>query len=117
MATKQRKGSAARALSLNIGLNTVSAAAYEGWTGPLAACEFDANDMAALARAQGMKARVLLTKKATRASMLAAIRSAAKSLRAGDLFFLTFSGQLQVRDVSGDEVISRTRPGACMTDS
>jgi len=103
MATKKRK-KAAKALSLNIGLNSVSAAAYEGWTGPLAACEFDANDMAALARSQGMKARVLLTKKGTRANILAAIRSAAKSLRAGDLFFLTFSGHGgQVRDVTGDE--------------
>ena len=103
MATKKRK-KAAKALSLNIGLNTVSATAYEGWTGPLAACEFDANDMAALARSQGMKARVLLTKKGTRASILAAIRRAAKSLRAGDLFFLTFSGHGgQVRDVTGDE--------------
>ena len=104
MATKKRKASAAKALSLNIGLNAVSAAAYEGWTGPLAACEFDANDLAALARSQGMKARVLLTKKGTRANILAAIRSAARSLRAGDLFFLTFSGHGgQVRDVTGDE--------------
>ncbi|MBC8119634.1 MAG: caspase family protein [Burkholderiaceae bacterium] len=104
MATKKRKVGAAGAMSLNIGLNTVSAAAYEGWTGPLAACEFDANDMAALARAQGMKASVLLTKKGTRANILGGIRSAAKSLHAGDLFFLTFSGHGgQVPDVTGDE--------------
>jgi hypothetical protein len=43
-----------------------------GWTGPLAACEFDAEDMAAdRARAQGMKPTVLLTRKATRAAVLA----------------------------------------------
>ena len=46
--------SKARAVSLHIGLNTVSASAYGGWTGPLASCEFDANDLAALARAQGI---------------------------------------------------------------
>lgn len=106
MASKRRKASTtkARALSLHIGLNTVSAAAYGGWTGPLAACEFDANDLAALARAQGMKASMLLTKKGTRANTLAGIRGAAKSLRAGDLFFLTFSGHGgQVPDVTGDE--------------
>ncbi len=106
MAEKRRKTSAnkTRAVSLHIGLNTVSASAYGGWTGPLASCEFDANDMAALARAQGIKASVLLTKKGTRANTLAAIRSAAKSLRAGDLFFLTYSGHGgQVPDVSGDE--------------
>ena len=106
MVSRRRKASAtkARALSLHIGLNTVSASAYGGWTGPLAACEFDANDLAALARAQGMKASLLLTKKGTRANTLAGIRGAAKSLRAGDLFFLTFSGHGgQVPDVTGDE--------------
>lgn len=75
-----------RALSLHLGLNLVSAAAYEGWEGPLAACEFDANDMAAIAKSQGMKPTVLLTKKATRAALLAAMRSAARSLKAGDCF-------------------------------
>jgi hypothetical protein len=39
-----------KAISVHIGLNGVSAAAYSGWDGPLAACEFDANDMAAIAR-------------------------------------------------------------------
>ena len=38
-----------KALSLHIGLNAVDPKAYAGWSGPLAACEFDANDMAALA--------------------------------------------------------------------
>ena len=106
MPNKKRRASMsnARAVSLHIGLNTVSASAYGGWTGPLASCEFDANDLAALARAQGIKASVLLTKKGTRAKTLAGIRAAAKSLRAGDLFFLTYSGHGgQVPDVSGDE--------------
>jgi hypothetical protein len=93
-----------RGLSLNIGLNAVSAAAYGGWDGPLAACEFDAKDMAAVARAQGMKATVLLTKKATRANLLAAMRSAAKALKSGDFFFLTYSGHGgQVPDTNNDE--------------
>ncbi len=68
------------------------------------ACEFDADDMAALARAQGMKPTLLATKKATRAAVLRALRNAAKSLRAGDLFFLSFSGHGgQVPDVTGEE--------------
>ena len=73
MTNKKSKASVskARALSLHIGLNTVSPSAYGGWDGPLAACEFDANDLAALARAQGMKAKILLTKKGTRANTLA----------------------------------------------
>lgn len=102
--TTGRAAAARKALSLHLGLNTVSAAAYEGWTGPLAACEFDANDMTALAKAQGMKPTVLLTKKATRSALLSGLRSAAKSLRSGDLFFLTFSGHGgQVPDRNRDE--------------
>jgi hypothetical protein len=93
-----------QARSLHIGLNEISSAAYSGWSGPLAACEFDANDMAAIARSQAMKPVVLLTKKATRANVLKAMRTAAKALVAGDLFFMTYSGHGgQVPDVSGDE--------------
>jgi metacaspase-1 len=93
-----------KALSLHIGLNQVSAAAYAGWTGPLAACEFDALDMVAIAKSKGMKSSLLLTKKGTRANVLAAMRAAAKALVAGDLFFMSYSGHGgQVPDVSGDE--------------
>jgi len=95
---------ARKALSLHLGLNAVSAAAYEGWDGPLAACEFDAKDMAAIARGKGIQATVLLTKKATRAATLAALRSAARALKAGDFFFLTYSGHGgQVPDTNRDE--------------
>jgi hypothetical protein len=60
--------------------------------------------MAAIAKTKGMKSTVLLTKKATRAHALTAMRSAAKALKAGDLFFLTYSGHGgQVRDTNGDE--------------
>jgi hypothetical protein len=94
----------AKALSLHIGLNAVSPAAYGGWSGDLAACEFDAKDMAAIATSRGMKATLLLTKKGTRANLLAAMRKAAKQLKAGDLFFLTYSGHGgQVPDVTGEE--------------
>lgn len=90
--------------ALHIGLNEVSAAAYAGWTGPLAACEFDANDMAVLTKRQGIKNTVLLTKKATRAAVLSGIRKAAKALTAGDFFLLSYSGHGgQVPDISGDE--------------
>jgi metacaspase-1 len=93
-----------KAMSLHIGLNAVNPTDYAGWSGPLSACEFDANDMAAIARSCGMKSTVLLTRKGTRANALAAIRSAAKQLRPGDLFFLTYSGHGgQVPDVTGEE--------------
>lgn len=117
MASKQPKAAAAKpaakkkaaaqhkAMSLHLGLNAVSAAAYGGWTGPLAACEFDARDMAAIATMKGMKSTVLLTRKATRANALAAMRAAAGALAAGDLFFLSYSGHGgQVPDVTGEEI-------------
>ena len=104
MANTKAVAAKARGISLHIGLNSVSAAAYEGWDGPLAACEFDANDMAAVAKAKGMKPSVLLTKKGTRANVLAGIRAAAKALKSGGLFFLSYSGHGgQVPDVSGEE--------------
>src|SRR5262245_53968609 len=101
---KAKATSSAKGASLHIGLNAVSGAAYGGWDGPLAACEFDANDMAAIAKSKRMKSTTLLTKKATRSSVLSGIRDAAKALTAGDFFFLTYSGHGgQVPDVTGDE--------------
>ena len=93
-----------KGLSLHLGLNSVSPAHYGGWSGDLMACEFDANDMAAIAKDSRMKATVLLTRRATRANALAALRAASKTLKAGDLFFLTYSGHGgQVPDVTGEE--------------
>ncbi|MES2958690.1 MAG: caspase family protein [Pseudomonadota bacterium] len=92
------------ALSLHIGLNLVDPKHYGGWSGPLAACEFDARDMLAIAKTRGMTPSVLLTKAATRKAVLAALRRAAAKLVKGDLFFLSYSGHGgQVADVSGDE--------------
>ena len=106
-AAKKAANSAARkpvGWSLHIGLNAVNPKHYGGWSGDLAACEFDANDMAAIAAARGIKPTVLLTKAATRAKVLAAMRAAATTLQAGDYFLLSYSGHGgQVDDVSGEE--------------
>lgn len=105
------------ALSLHIGLNAVSPAHYGGWSGDLAACEADADDMQAIAKAKGMKPTVLMTAQATRAAVLAALRKAAKTLKKGDFFFLTFSGHGgQVADVTGEE-IDRKDETWCLWDS
>jgi metacaspase-1 len=101
---KAAAASRPRAMSLHIGLNLVDPKHYGGWSGPLAACELDARDMAAIAKSQGMAASQLLTKAGTRKAVLAGIRAAAAKLGKGDLFFLSFSGHGgQVADVSGDE--------------
>jgi hypothetical protein len=57
-----------------------------------------------LARNQGFDSRILKTANATRAAVTDEIRDAAKSLRSGDFFFLTYAGHGgQLKDVGGDE--------------
>lgn len=90
--------------SLHIGLNSVDPAAYDGWSGDLVACEADARDMEALAKSRGFAATRLLTAKATRKAVLAAIAAAAKALQPKDTFFLTYSGHGgQLPDTDGEE--------------
>jgi len=95
----------AQGISVHIGINRVDPDQYEGWDGQLAACEADAKDMAALAKKQGFKSStLLLTKAATAEAVAAAILGAAKTLKSGDLFFLTYSGHGgQVFDTNSDE--------------
>ena len=103
-AAKASAPSKTKAQSIHLGLNSVDPKQYGGWSGELLACEFDANDMAALAKAAGMTTTLLLTKNATRAKALAAVRAAAKQLKSGDLLFLTYSGHGgQIPDVTGEE--------------
>jgi hypothetical protein len=91
-------------LSVHIGLNHVDPRHYEGWDGRLAACENDARDMAALANKQGFESSVLPSATATARAVIDVIDGAAKSLRKGDLFLLTYAGHGgQVRDLNGDE--------------
>ena len=94
----------AKATSIHLGLNAVDPKHYAGWSGDLVACEFDAKDMAAIAHAAGMTSTVLLTKEATRKNVLTTVRAASKTLQAGDLLFVTYSGHGgQIDDVSGEE--------------
>jgi hypothetical protein len=94
-----------KGVSLHIGLNSVDPKKYEGWSGDLLACEFDAKDMAAIAKKQGFaSARTIFTKKATADAVSSAIADAADQLKGGDLFWLTYSGHgSQVPDTNGDE--------------
>lgn len=93
-----------QAAALHIGLNRVDPNHYAGWAGDLQACEADAHAMARIAGTRGMASALLLTRDATRARVLAAIRKAATRLRKGDFFLLTYSGHGgQVPDLSGDE--------------
>ena len=94
----------ARGISLHIGLNTVDPEHYNGWNGRLAACEFDANDMLAIANERGFDSEVLLTRSATAGAVTDAIRRASQELTSGDFFFCTYSGHGgQVPDRNGEE--------------
>jgi hypothetical protein len=94
----------AKGIAVHIGLNRVDPHHYGGWSGPLIACEADAEDMASLARAEGYATRTLLTKGATRAAVYGALHQAASTLGAGDILLLTYSGHGgQLPDVNGDE--------------
>jgi metacaspase-1 len=91
-------------LAIAVGLNRVDPARYEGWSGPLVACEKDADDMLKIAASQGYETSALKTKDATRQAFRDAITGAAARLKAGDTLVLSYSGHGgQVRDTNGDE--------------
>jgi len=94
-----------KGFSLHIGLNAVDKNNYAGWDGALNACEADAEDMQGIARSRHFETKLLKTSHATRDSVRTAIKDAAKQLKTGDFFFLTYSGHGgQVPDLNGDEL-------------
>lgn len=95
----------ATALALAIGLNAVNPEHYAGWSGELKACEADAKAMSRIATSQKFKITTLLTKEATRAQVIDKIQNAAKTLKSGDVFMLSYSGHGgQIPDKNKDEV-------------
>src|SRR6185436_1695941 len=87
-----------------IGLNSVDPGHYAGWSGELNACEADAEDMAGIAKAKKFVVTTLLTKAATRAQVTAELKNAARTLKDGDLFLLSYSGHGgQLPDLNRDE--------------
>ncbi|MCA1604585.1 MAG: caspase family protein [Acidobacteria bacterium] len=93
-----------KGLALTIGLNSVNPAHYSGWSGDLVACEADAQDMTSIAKANGFKVTMLLTKSGTRARVVKEIKSAATRLKSGDMFVLSYSGHGgQLPDLNADE--------------
>ena len=91
-------------LALTIGLNSVDPKHYGGWSGELNACEADAEDMADIAKSRKFDVKTLLTKAATRATVTAEISKAPSTLKAGDIFMLSYSGHGgQLPDLNSDE--------------
>lgn len=94
----------AKGLALTIGLNAVDPKHYEGWSGELNACEADARDMADIARSRKFTVQTLLTRRGTRRAVLGAIARAARAMKSGDIFLLTYSGHGgQVPDRNNEE--------------
>jgi hypothetical protein len=93
-----------KGIALTTGLNAVDPKHYGGWSGVLNACEADADDMADIAKSAGFAVKPLLTKSATRSNVIKEVTNAAKSLKAGDIFLLSYSGHGgQLPDLNGDE--------------
>lgn len=94
----------AKGISLHIGLNSVDPLHYQGWSGPLNACEADANAIQNIASTKGFITTCLLTKSATRQNVINKISESAKELEPGDFFLLSYSGHgSQLPDLNGDE--------------
>lgn len=93
-----------RGISLHVGLNAVDPNGYGGWSGDLTGCEPDAREMKKLASDYDYKTSMLLTAQATSTAVLSAMVEAAKTLKSGDAFFLTYSGHGgQTDDENNDE--------------
>lgn len=91
-------------IALTIGINSVDPKHYDGWSGELAACEFDAIDYAEIAKSKNFQVKTLRTKEANRANVINEISKAANTLKAGDMFMLSYSGHGgQVPDLNDDE--------------
>ncbi|MCU0637479.1 MAG: caspase family protein [Methanothrix sp.] len=106
-----------KGIALTIGLNSVDPKHYAGWSGELAACEADARDMAKIATSKKFQVETLLTKDATRAKVIEKISNAAKDLKSGDIFMLTYSGHGgQLPDLNREELDERDETW-CLYDS
>ena len=91
--------------ALTIGLNAVDPGHYAGWSGELNACEADADDMAAIAKAKKYKVKTLLTSAATLQQVTEELEDAAATLKKGDIFLLSYSGHGgQLPDQNSDEI-------------
>ena len=106
-----------KGISIHIGLNTVDPEHYQGWSGPLQACEHDAQDLQQVAESQGFQSRLLLTLEATRERVSAEIRQAAEGLDEDGILMLTYSGHGgQVPDYNLDEEMDNEDETWCLFD-
>jgi hypothetical protein len=90
--------------AVTIGLDRVNPAAHGGWSGDLSDCEFDAKFAAQVWKSFGVPTTTLLTARATREGVKAALRDSVAGLKDGDWLIVWLSGHGgQEKDQSGDE--------------
>ena len=110
---KKAKTTMKQGMSLHIGINYLNEPDYpceppgdypDGWDGRLDSCENDAIALEEMASKLKFRTRKLLTKEATAENVSKELTKAAKTLKSGDLFLLTYAGHGgQVPDRSRDE--------------
>src|SRR4051794_14837454 len=98
--------------SLHIGLNAVDPIHYQGWDGQLLCCENDANFYQELAKKAHFEvSNILLSQAATTDAVIHHLPDAAKTLKSGDLFFLTspgHGGTIQALNFDEDDLQDET---------
>ena len=93
-----------RGYALCIGVNRVDPDHYDGWSGPLNACENDARHMSHMLEQKGFTTQILLTRNATRRNVFNAIGELARVAVCGDIVVITNSSHGgQVPDYDGNE--------------
>jgi hypothetical protein len=93
-----------QAFALCVGVNSVDPKHYSGWSGPLAACEYDANDMTRLLSRRGFDVSTLLTAAAKRDAVLGKLRELAGIAKPGDVVCYSNSSHGgQLPDLNADE--------------
>lgn len=92
-------------VSLHLGLNTVDRTHYGTGLQDLDFCVADADEMERLMQEKGYGTITKLTNgEATRSAMIEAVEDAAKHLKSGDIFCMTYAGHGgQVKDFNADE--------------
>ena len=93
-------------VSLHVGLNKVDRGHYGSGLIDLAFCRADAEAMESVAAERGFADRTLLRDdEGTREAIIEACADAAKRLKAGDIFLMTYAGHGgQIKDFNGDEI-------------
>ena len=90
--------------SLHIGLNRIDPNHYDGWSGPLNACESDAKAMQKICTSRGFQTELLLSANATREAVAHRLTGFAAAMVAGDTLVVSYAGHGgQLPDANADE--------------